>query len=319
MSTQDVNESLNSSEVELEESKDIFDYKKLSLSNDYYSITWASLKKTQYVGAKVRGIEVFLIPSDYFWIYINFISFFVLLLITVILLVRQAFESDKYVESGWLMGAVRIILVALAQKKLFPEFESGYAKLLYSLRNDHEFTHSSFANFVALCQMFIATINLIAIIFFVCMADEFIDPVTNFAGLCVLSELDDWIGDVIAESKPAGAETIPKEEREELSKGHDDHNPNEKAHADDVKEDKYNTKRLNDRLTLSNKLSLITSEDLEIEYDESVFLNTHWSIIYLEKIIKKVPWFIVIPLITIPVGHYMPMITEYIRSAIPSN
>lgn len=61
--------------------------------------------------------------------------------------------------------------------------------------------------------MIIASVNLIAIIFFVCMADEFIDPVTNFAGLCVLSELDDWIGDLINKCKPSGAETLSSEER----------------------------------------------------------------------------------------------------------
>lgn len=136
MSSKEVNQSIDSSEVDLEESKEIFDFKKLSLANDYYSITWTSLRKNQFVGAKIRGVEIFLIPSDYFWIYINFITFVILLLITVILLVKQALISDKYVESGWLMAVVRIILVALAQKKLFPEFESGYAKLLYSLRND---------------------------------------------------------------------------------------------------------------------------------------------------------------------------------------
>lgn len=299
-----------------DEIKDPLELQKLSLPSDYYSLTWCALKKSQFVGASIYGVDVFLIPSDYFWIYINFISFALLLLLTVILLVKEALMDDVYVEAGWKMTILRVILVAFAQRKLLPEFTCGYVKLLYSLRNRKEFTHPEFANFVALCQMFTASITLLAIVLFVCMADTYIDPVTNFSALCVLSELDDWIGEMIMSHKLKGCETLTKEERDKIfyEKLTDhEHNPDE-VHHHDEENDEYDITEINSRITLINKMALITDDDLEVEIDEAVFVNTHWAILELEKIIKIIPWSYVIPLATIPISYALPYLSYVLRT-----
>lgn len=298
--------------------KDPFDFHKLSFPTDYYSITWISLKKSQFIGASLHGIDIFLIPSDYFWIYINFLSFAIFVLITIILLVKEALLDDIFLEADWKMTTLRVIIVAFAQRKLVPEFIAGYRKLLYSLRNHREFTHPEFASFVGICQMFVATANLCAIIAFVCMADEYIDPVANFGGICALSEFDDWVGDAIMTYKLKGMESLPKEERERIfiektsEKGHEV-NPYE-IHNHEKKSDVFKVKDLNSKLPLVYKLAFINEDDLEIEVDESLYVDTHWIIVKLERVVKIIPWEFIIPLLTIPLGIYLPILTKYIRN-----
>lgn len=303
-------------ESEAVNQEDPFDFHKLTLNHDYYSITWISLKKSQFIGAKIHGIEVFLLPSDFFWIYINFITFSICLLLTMILLLKESLVDDIYVEANWIMLILRIVIVAFAQNKLLPEFSSGYSKLLYSLKHYKEFTHPGFAHFVGLCQMIIASFTLFSILLFVCMAETYITPVTNFGGICVLSELDDWIGELIISQKLKGSKTISKEERENIYKSKkEENNPYQHEQVETVYDDSddYSLKDLNLRVSLTNKLALITEEDLEVEVDECLNLNAHWSIVQMEKMIKLVPWSIIIPIITIPTSIYMPILSSFIR------
>lgn len=292
------------------------DYK-LSLPADYYAITWASLRKTQFIGATLHGVEVFLIPANYFWIYINFLAFIILLLITILLLVKEALIDDIYYKPNWILVILRFIIMALAQRKLFPEFTYGYYKMLYSLKRKREFTHPEFAVFVGFCQMFVSLTSLIAILFFVCMADEFIEPVTNFGALCVLSELDNWLGDVILSNRLKGFETIELAKREELhmQKGSYDHNPDNEITID-KDNDEYDLTDLNSRIPLVNKLALIKEEDLEIQIDENTVLSTHWFVLLCESLNKIIPWGYFIPIATIPISYYLPDITRALRRSL---
>jgi len=319
MTTTNIHDEINDHHIINENqtlNQDPFDFHKLSLSHDYYSITWISLKKSQFIGAKIHGVEVFLLPSDFFWIYINFITFAICLLLTMILLLKESLVDDIYFEATWIMLILRIVIVAFAQNKLLPEFASGYSKLLYSLKHYKEFTHPGFAHFVGLCQMIIASFTLFSILLFVCMAETYITPVTNFGGICVLSELDDWIGELIVSKRLKGSETLKKGERDSIYKSKKgDSNPYEyEANDEYISNDEYLVKDLNLRVSLTNKLALITDEDLEIEVDECLNLNAHWSIVQLEKMIKLIPWSIVLPIITIPASMYMPILSNFIRS-----
>lgn len=301
------------SEIEFEsDQNEASNYKKLTLNTDYYSITWVALKKTQFVGAKIYGVDIYLLPKDYFWINLNFIMFFLMVVLTLALLVANSVINDHFIQSTYLVAVLRIILVGFAQKKLVPEFESGYAKMLYSLRNHSEFTYSGFATFVAFCQMLISSICLIGIIFFVCIADGYVELITNFSGLCVLSELDDWIGDQISICKIKGCETLSVSDRIELFYSPNFSNPDHK-HSKTPKNEQFKLKHINERMSVFNKLALISFEDLEIEYEESMNIKAHWSIVYLEKMIKMVPWGYVIPFMTVPLGLYLPDINEFFQ------
>ena len=60
-------------------------------------------------------------------------------------------------------------------------------------------------------------------------------------------------------------------------------------------------------------MALITDDDLEVEVDETVYVNTHWAILELEKIIKIIPWSYVIPLATIPISYALPYLSYALR------
>lgn len=300
-------------EVEATNSEQYLDYHKLSLPPDYYAITWASLRKTQFIGATMHGVDVFLTASNLFWVYINFITFTILLLITILILVKEALIDDIFTKADWIMVCLRVILIAFAQRKLLPEFSYGYYKMLYSLKNKREFNHPEFAVFVGFCQMLVTICTLIAVLFFVCMADEYIDPVTNFGGVCVLSELDDWIGDVIMSNRLKGCETLEMAEREEIYQGKDDEKNPAKEITIDKENEKYDLTDLNSRIPLVNKLALITEDDLEIVIDDSLVLDAHWFIVLCEKVIKVIPWEYLIPLATIPISYYLPKVTKVVR------
>jgi len=300
-------------EVEATKSEQYLEYHKLSLPPDYYAITWASLRKTQFLGATMHGVDVYLTASDHFWIYINFITFTFLLMVSILILVKEALIDDVFTKADWIMVCLRVILVSLAQRKLLPEFSYGYYKMLYGLKNRREFTHPEFAIFIGFCQMLVTISTLIAVLFFVCMADEYIDPVTNFGGVCVLSELDDWVGDVIMSNKLKGCETLETEEREQLYQGVDDEKNPIKEVTIDKENEKYDLTDLNSRIPLINKLALITEDDLEIKIEESLVLDAHWFIVLSEKVIKVIPWKYLIPLATIPISYYLPKFTKFLR------
>jgi len=80
---------------------------------------------------------------------------------------------------------------------LTPEIELAYAKFVYPIMKPQEFQHPKFAIFIGFSHIVVVVQILFGLIIFVCMADEFADPVINFAGICVLSELDNWLGDAV--------------------------------------------------------------------------------------------------------------------------
>lgn len=319
---------------------DPLELKSLTLNSDYYSLTWTALKRTQFIGVTFYKKDVFLSAPDYFWLYINFLTFFISIFVSIVLLIKEALLDDVYAEADIEMFVLRYIIVAFCQQLILPEFSQAYYKLIYGLQNKKLFTHPGFANFIALCQMFVSSTVLIGIILYVCMADEYIDPLTNSSGLCVLNELDNWIGDAIMSHKLCGFE-INQKKRDEAELPDNQHNPDEghhvhghdheekaekpkiehkKSNSNDSHahehndESNFHLKFVNQRLSLVNKLATISEDDLVIEIDDRIELNAHYLIVSLEKIVKILPWNIIIPLLTVPIGLYMPSITAYFRS-----
>lgn len=265
------------------EKLDPLKFKKITLGEDYYSLTWACLKTNLFSKKEYLKGKIFLLPSDYFSLYFDFIIFMLMLSLTIILVVRNVVIDDVYVEGTVAIIVCRIILMVFAMKKLTPEFRTGYAKYIYSFIKRKEFTYPGFAQFVGICQVVCAGIALIGVLFFVCTADQFGELLTNFSGLCILSELDDWLGSCIVLNKIDF-------EKQDLSE----------IELEDV----------NDRLSVIQKMALIDDEDLEILIDDDVTENCHWIILYFDKINKIIPWDYIIPLFAVFMSVLMPYIKQ---------
>lgn len=275
--------------------------KKISLGTDLYSLTWHSLKKDAFKNKYIRGVKVDLLPQDYFNLYINFIFFVMALCITVLLIVQEALIDDVYVEGDWQIAVLRMLLVLFTQMQLSPELELGYAKFLYPLVKKEEFYHPSFAIFIGFSHVFICCVTILGLIFFICTADEFADPVINFAGICVLSELDDWFGDLICSTYVLDS---------------DDFDDNEDMSLVEISQKRkiYSLKNLNERMTLYNKLAMLKDDTNEVFIEDHLIINAPFYVVWFEKIWTLIPWKIVLPLSTIPISFALPYYSQLLRA-----
>lgn len=275
-------------------SRDPIESKKIALSYDFYSLTWYSIKKDTFLKKKFRGEEVTLLPQDYVVIYGQFIAFVTILILSIFLVCYQSVLNDIYVKSTLPMIILRILLVAFVQINIGAEFQSGYAKFVFPLVRREEFFHPNFAIFIGFSHCLVCVFVIIGLIFFLAVADEFADPVCNFAGICVLIELDNWLADAILSFKLKNDEDLEEEKAERVRKN-------------------YNLKNINDKLHVFNKLAMITEEEMELVYDERDQKNLPFFISLFEKLSNLVPWVIVTPLLTIPVNYYLPLFTHYLN------
>lgn len=297
-----INESESDYESEKEQeeplkSRDPLQSKKIALSYDFYSLTWYSIKKDTFKDKKFRGEEVTLLPQDYVVIYGQFLAFVTILILSIFLVVYQSVLNDIYVKSTIPMIILRILLVAFVQLNIGAEFQSGYAKFVYPLVRREEFFHPNFAIFVGFSHCLVCVFVIIGLIFFLAVADEFADPVCNFAGICVLIELDNWLADAILSYKLKNDEDLENEDKDK---------------AERIRKN-YNLRSINDKLHVFNKLAMISEEEMDLIYDERDQNNLPLSIVFFEKLSNLVPWVIVTPLLTIPVNYYLPQLTHYLN------
>lgn len=298
--------------------------KEISLGTDFYSLTWYSIKKGTFNGKYIRGVKIYLLPQDYFWLYINFFTYVIALLLSVVLLIQEALIDDIYIEGDWQMDLLRIFLVVMTQINLSAELELAYAKFLYPIVNPDQFYHPTFAVLIGFSHIMICCVTMLGLIMFICMADEFADPIINFSGICVLVELDDWIGDAIMSTKIERDRLDRKYEEEEKDIENDnwlasktfDISEETKKRFDKILKarTKYNTKNINENLSIISKMSLITEGDLVINIDEKLYTNAPFYIVLVEKLVSIVPWKIVLPLSTIPISYALPYFTVKIRT-----
>lgn len=242
----------------------------VSLNSDIYALTWNACRTQVWEDLELHGEKISLTNADHAKIVVHFIFFLLVVIATVGILLIESFIKDSYTDATWPIYILRITLVAFAQRNLEPEMFQGLAIYRYTLKRPEEFFHPCFAKVVGLSQFYMALFAFIAIFLFVCMANEAINLIMNFAGLAVISELDDWVGDQIM------SESIPTE--------FDEDSP--------YKDAILQKDNLNERMSFYSKLCLV-GEDMEIEDDQNVQVSL------LTILANKLPWFL-IPLLTIP-------------------
>jgi len=260
------------------------------LNEDFYALTWNACRENAWNPKRVKNlqilkdsrdnIEINLTNADDRNLILGFFVFIAVVLLTVGVLLYESFLNDVYTDATWPIVILRITLVSFAQQKLKPEVFQGISLLRYSFRYEGKFIHPTFAKFVAFCQTTIAILTFVAIFFFCCMADEALDLIMNFAGLAVISELDDWVGEQIM------AEKLYLEYKDEK-----------------FKEATILSKDLNERMGLFTKICLV-SEGLEIidDQNEEIIDNCIYKIFsYFNDLIP----YSLVPLLTLPTQHIL--------------
>lgn len=277
------------SEIELEKgTRDPLKMKNIVLEEDFYALTWISLKWEIWNEKKIRGQNIFLSPADFFWIHMNFIIFLCLLILTVVLILMEILEERGYSSSNLPIIVLRLTLVCFAQRSLSPEFYQGLFLLRYSTRYPEKFSHYEFAVFVGACQLIVACTCFTGIMLFVCTAEEALDLVVEFAGISIIAKLDNWIGECIMLAKLSSEES-------------------------EIEEDEYNLKNLNIRMSLSQKMALIEDEDLILVDDQNEIKRAPWILQTIDKIIHALPWSYILPFFTLAFNYLMPLIRPMIE------
>lgn len=260
----------------------------VELHQDIYALTWNALRTKSWENLdEVYGQKITLTGGNIAHLVIVFIVFILIVLSTVGILLVESFITDAYNDADWPIIILRLTLVAFAQKKLEPELYQGFALKRYTSRNSKEFIMPCFAKIVCLFQIFVAFITFLAIFLFVCMANEALELIMNFAGLAVISELDDWVGSQIM------SEAITRLDSEDEAEN--EYNDKEKF--------ALNSENLNERLSLFSKLCLI-GEDMQIDDDQNLCKG------FFSGLMDYIPWTLV-PLLTLPCQYILLQVQGY--------
>lgn len=298
-------------EVDVSEGTTEYDSeKKMTMNPDFYSLVWISTKLNQFNGVTVHGVPIYLNHSDFFHIYMTFTLFVVSLILTIFLLIREVLLNYEYKEGTYFMILLRMILIFFGQLLVGVEFKQGHLKLAYTLNHRKKFAYPLFAYFVAICQMIVSIISIISIFLWICMADQYIQPVSGFAAFTVLTSLDDWLGESIMKNKVAEAtDPIIDEEQEEVDKYCACHYQ-KVAHLED---DKFYLHNLNNRLTLFQKMALINPDaGFEVIVNDEQFKSVTVLEEYFEKLVSWYYWSYVLPVLVIPASILMPKVHQFL-------
>jgi len=312
--------------------KDPFNVKKVFLGLDYYSLTWIAISKKTFNKISVRGQKIFLLPQDYFSLYFYFLVFVFALFITILLILQEAILEDVYIEGTYQLILLRMLLVVFTLVNIGEEVQLAYAKFLFPIINRDKFHHPGFATFIGFCHLITCITSILGLLFFICMADEFADPVINFAGICVLIELDNWVGDAIQSCRVDQdyLDNLVRDDNDGLAamKDHDKleeivlknldegDDPKKVIKKTEKERGKYRIQYLNENLSWKHKLALINEAQLEIHIDENIYKNAPWYIVIFEKAVTYIPWKIVLPLSTYPLSIMLPTITTWLRKVL---
>ena len=279
----------------------------ISLSKDFYTLTWCCIKKKAFCSVKeddsgnqilddsntLRGVRIFLLPHDYFMLYFHFIIFVAMIIISYLCIIKEQVLNDEYKEGSLYIIICRIILTFCVYIKLGKEFKLGWSKLEYTINNKDQFTYYQFAIFVSLFQSVSAAIAFICIMVAVCLNDTISSLVFSFSALVVLTELDDWLGNAIL------ADKIKRDKGDVQGK-------------EAKKRSMYELENLNGRMSILENMAMIDESNFEILVDGDL-TNSHWIFKYLDYICSVIPFQIVIPLLTIPLSVYLPQYSKFMR------
>ena len=249
----------------------------ISCNEDFYALTWITFRDKSWENKTIAGEPITFTSENKWSLIFGFFVFIAVVLSTVGVLLYESFLNDSYKDASWPIIILRITLVCFAQQKLKPEISQGVSLLRYTFLHDNEFSSPLFAKFVAFCQSFIAIVTFVAIFFFCCMADEALDLIMNFAGLAVISELDDWVGDQVMSEKLW-------------------------TNGDKLYES-LNKKDIDNRASLFTKMCLL-GEDLEIVDNQNKALNSSIFYTVISYINSWIPYDL-IPLLTLPCQYVL--------------
>ena len=255
--------------------------REVCLNNDFYTLCWSSLRKDiwedkeniymddniedptdedKYVWRKktLGGVKLSLTDGNLRLIYIYMFFFIVVVLFVLFGIIHQVFTNEIQASCKWDIRLLRMLLVSLVQMKLQNEFREGLVKLKYSVNNPNKFISVGLAKSIAIFQMVCTMLSWLTLILFICSEVEPLDMIQDFTGICVFTELDDWIGGHICSTTP------------EINEG---------------EEDNYDLSNLNDRLSLSMKMSLLQMDTNIIEdlNDNGQFLRKFANFFYTHK------------------------------------
>lgn len=299
-------------EVDVSEGTTEYDSeKKITMFTDFYSLVWMSTKLNQFNGIEVHGVPIFLNHSDFFNIYMAFTLFVISLVLTMFLLIREVLLNYEYKEGTYFMIVLRMILINFGQRLIGVEFKQGYLKLAYTLNHKKMFAYPLFAYFIAASQMIAAIISILSIFLWICMADQYIQPVSGFAAFAVLTCLDDWIGEAIMKSKVVGAVNKKK-----MGLDQDDEEFPCTCHCKNLKHvtsEVYDLENLNDKLSLFQKMALMdTAEGFDVIVNDEKYKGINLYEEYFAKIVKWKKWNYVLPILVIPASILMPKVHEFL-------
>lgn len=267
--------------------------REVGLNNDFYTLCWSCLRKDiwkkklkygvseedeideeekyEWKDKEIGGEQLSLTPQNLKDIKLYMFCFILIVLYVLIGILHQIFTGEIIASCNWDIRILRILLVSLVQMKLTSEFREGLVKFKYVCLNEDNFIEVWLAKMIPLFQMICTLLSWITLVLFICAEIEPLSMIQDFTGICVFTELDDWIGGHICATEP----DVP----EELEKY-------------------YDFTGINERISLSMKMSRLQFDTDIVEdlNDDGSFLKKFTYAFYIHKF-----WIYLLPLICIPV------------------
>ena len=182
--------------------KDPLRIKESRISGEYYTIVWEALKINAWDNKEAFGKEIYLTPHNYKILFIEFIAFSLLMLITVNIITIESINNETVYILPVTKEVFRILLLLFGHIILSSEFIRGWHKIKYTLDNIEEFSHPKFAIFVGFQQMLISFACYYCTIIYICTLRSVMQMVMGFVSVAVLLQFDDWLGDMILKEYP---------------------------------------------------------------------------------------------------------------------
>lgn len=248
--------------------------RQVSLSNDFYTLCWSCLRTDIWKNKKIGDTSITITENDIYYIKIYLLCFIATILYVLIGIIIQVFTGEIVASCDWDIRILRILLVALVEMNLLGEFRQGLVKLKYVYENEGDFRELWLAKFIPICQIVCVFLSWITLVLFICSEVDPLSMIQDFTGICVFTELDDWIGSHICSTEPEVSE--------------------DKKHEYQFPSD------LNDKVSLTMKMSKIQLEtDIDEDLnDESSLLIKITYFFYTHKV-----YVYILPLVCLPVEY----------------
>ncbi|MFO0515425.1 MAG: hypothetical protein ACK5YA_01095 [bacterium] len=265
--------------------------REVCLNNDFYTLCWSCLRKDiwkkklkdgytedseeedkyEWQDKEIGGQLLSLTSDNLRDIKIYMFAFIFIVLYVLLGIMHQIFTGDIIASCTMDIRVLRILLISLVQMKLLNEFREGIVKLKYVYNNSDDFVELWLAKFIPLCQIVCTLLSWITLILFICAEIDPLSMIQDFTGICVFTELDDWIGGHICATEPDVAEDCEKY---------------------------YDFTDINNRISLSMKMSRLQYDTNIVEdlNDDGSFLKKFTVVFYEHKF-----WVYILPLVCVPV------------------